>query len=283
MNELVPGIMHEVLSPNMFGKGLLSGWSRIQRLRSNFQQPIVSLGCYGRNIHRKKLNLNPEHRLLQYVIEYWLSHTADLKPDSDLWDLFQSLVLDKRLPFDFRPWKEVSPGRQLPYLPAFYWAFEEGNVALLSILMSQVDKLESYCNHVFREGHVKTSILLSTLGIALKRGHLHIWEILLAQVPEFCLEAITIHLEDLNASEKDEILLLAVEEGHLEITRCLVLGGAANLDLRNDCGLSPVGIASARGHMEIANLLQPPLPASPHLLPQSRLKRGRWVGGSSAI
>jgi len=264
MNELVPGIMREVLSPSMFGKGLLSGWSRIQGLRNNFQQSIVSLGRYGRNIHRRKLNLNPEHRLLQYVIEYWLFHTADLtRNDSDLWDLFQNLVLDKRIPFDFRPWKEVSPDREFPYLPILYWAIEEGNVALLNVLMPKGSMPPRYCNRIVSESVAKASTLSSALSIALKRGHLHIWEILLFQVPELQWSQFSERLHGLSASEKNKVVLLAVEGGYLEVTKCLVLNGVADVEWGTaDRWLTLVEIALARGHTDIAHLLQLKAPHS---------------------
>ncbi|KAF8242656.1 hypothetical protein K440DRAFT_671281 [Wilcoxina mikolae CBS 423.85] len=151
----------------------------VSELRNNRRHSIVSFGRYGRNF-RKKIDWEG-HRLLQYLIEYWLYHTAELTPyDSDLWNSFQNLVLDKSLPFNFKPWKEVSPNPALPYLPILAWAIEEENVALLDMMLLKI--LPGTQTLLFYFGQMMVTRVLT---VVLKRCQLHILEILFAKIPEF--------------------------------------------------------------------------------------------------
>jgi len=120
-----------------------------------------------------------------------------------------------------------------------------------------------YCNRIVSESVAKASTLSSALSIALKRGHLHIWEILLFQVPELQWSQFSERLHGLSASEKNKVVLLAVEGGYLEVTKCLVLNGVADVEWGTaDRWLTLVEIALARGHTDIAHLLQLKAPHS---------------------
>jgi hypothetical protein len=79
---------------------------------------------YSRHVPKKVEHVEhllEDYRLLTYVRENWLWHTATFRPrdqsDGRRNMLLHSLVLQKQLPFAFRPWKSHSnPKMRYPYM-----------------------------------------------------------------------------------------------------------------------------------------------------------------------
>ena len=98
---------------------------------------------YSRHISKK---INPgEHllddfRLLGYVRENWLWHTARFLPNSSKKTrrdvLFHDLVLQKQLPFEFRPWNVNSHSKtEFPYFEPIGWALATNHCPLIHTIV----------------------------------------------------------------------------------------------------------------------------------------------------
>ena len=71
------------------------------------------------------------------------------------------------------------------------------------------------------------------------------------------IETISILLEqgiDFNGTKKDNPLVIACENGYLEIVSLLLKKGA-NIEVKNHSGRTPLFLATSRGHKEIVLLL----------------------------
>jgi len=81
-------ISHRIFGPNTRGS-----------LPSVAFQFTPHFGC-----DRPAVDITAKHSLLQYIIDHWAWHTKWFYPDSILQRRFRTLVLEKTLPFEFRPW-----------------------------------------------------------------------------------------------------------------------------------------------------------------------------------
>lgn len=50
--------------------------------------------------------LRRKYTLLEYIIQHWVFHTANLRPDSTAWPKFRHTALNRQLDFEFRPWND---------------------------------------------------------------------------------------------------------------------------------------------------------------------------------
>ncbi|KAH6629410.1 hypothetical protein C7974DRAFT_185964 [Boeremia exigua] len=48
-----------------------------------------------------------KYSLLEYIIEFWIFHTAHLRPDSSSWAKYRRTAMHQQLPFEFRPWNSA--------------------------------------------------------------------------------------------------------------------------------------------------------------------------------
>ncbi|KAL3421159.1 ankyrin repeat protein [Phlyctema vagabunda] len=97
---------------------------------------------YGRHVRWEKQpveNLLENYRLLAYVRQNWLWHTASFiskdgeNPKRTL--LFSQLILKKQPLFTFRPWKSEITRRDYPYLEPLGWTLVMDHCALLRVLL----------------------------------------------------------------------------------------------------------------------------------------------------
>jgi ankyrin repeat protein len=85
-------------------------------------------------------HLLKDYRLLGYVRENWLWHTASF-PLNDLAktrrdELFHNLVLQKQLPFTFRPWNAyINTKMTYPYIEAVGWALTMNHCQMMNTLL----------------------------------------------------------------------------------------------------------------------------------------------------
>ena len=96
-------------------------------------------------------DLLERYRLLDYIVEYWMDHTKEL----ELNEKFRSLVMNKTLPFEFRPWglnqhfgsygctscPDPSKAGKLPFTSLFHYAAQVGHWSLMEPLVAD------YCQH----------------------------------------------------------------------------------------------------------------------------------------
>ena len=99
--------------------------------------------------------------LLDYVISFWPEHTKHIGAEGPVYRRLKRLVLEKELPFEFRPWganqhygidgckgcfdpdnTALSLGR-LPYMNLFRWAAQSGHMPLFKI----IDHVDAYLSH----------------------------------------------------------------------------------------------------------------------------------------
>jgi hypothetical protein len=99
--------------------------STIDSLKINYQRLLPKRG-------RSSNGLLDSYLLLSYAIDHWLSHTATffITPKRR-WHLLQALVIEKQLPFTFRPWNLGEDTGNLDHLCLLGWALEHNHVPVL--------------------------------------------------------------------------------------------------------------------------------------------------------
>jgi len=243
VNTLVPGIMREVLSSGRFSSELFSGWKRIQGFRTSVCRPIFSLGLYGSNVYKKKLGFEVQYRLLNYLVEHWLQHSTNItrKSSGDIWLSFRALVLDKKLPFEFRPWGEISPKRDLPHLPMFFWAVEHGHVPLLEVILelgsSEMKRYYSSAVNTWLE----TPLHRASAG-----GH--------DSTVQFLIEKFGAD-KDAKTNDGSTALHLAAAGGHDSTVRVLIEELHADKEARTNDGSTALHLAATKDHKSTVQLL----------------------------
>lgn len=177
--RLVPGIMREVLAPKSFGSEFYNVWTGLSRIRTSIHRPDPILGRYGSNFRRKKPGFNNDHpgyRLLGYLVENWLFHTAHLSEGHPRWDMFRNFVFEKKLAFEFRPWDNYQLISDLPHQAMFHWAVNYGHIPLLQLLnSSEATRLQDYCLRKDQKGAFP-------LATAIKNGHVKCTQMLFKEL-----------------------------------------------------------------------------------------------------
>jgi ankyrin repeat protein len=121
--------------------GALAAMSVIHRIRGN-KVEATNID-YSRYLTMKTTapeDLLDGYQLLSYIRQNWLWHTAKFRPNGQVMKrrdvLFHNLVLEKQLPFSFRPWKTTSNAKlKLRYLEPLGWALVMDHCALILALM----------------------------------------------------------------------------------------------------------------------------------------------------
>lgn len=138
---------------NVVGGGisrlLVTGWSSLQGMRTSRNRSLFNFRGYG---ERRPLALPLKYRLLSYVVDNWFFHTMKLSSsDSGFWASFETVVLNRKLPFPFKPW-ECGPASSGPvHLQAFIWAVNAGHRPLLELLSEQPG-FEECCMYELQDG-----------------------------------------------------------------------------------------------------------------------------------
>ena len=124
--------------------------------------------------------LMEKHRLLEYIVEYWMDHTKDLGPPHD--SKLRRLAMHQTLSFEFRPWglnqhfgsygcvRCPSPtnAKDLPLMSLFHYAAHVGHWRLMEDLITE------YCHHEHP--------FYETLLIACRQGQYQIVEKLIPKI-----------------------------------------------------------------------------------------------------
>jgi hypothetical protein len=94
--------------------------------------------------------------------------------DADLWASFEAVVLNRTLPFTFRPWEAAIASGGPPHLLPFLWGVAAGHMPLLELLSepSRLSVFEECCTYESEDGKLP---FLS----AMKHGHQNSMELLM--------------------------------------------------------------------------------------------------------
>jgi len=194
-------------------------------------------------VYKKKLGFEVQYRLLNYLVERWLQHTTNItrKSSGDTWLSFRALVLDKKLPFEFRPWREISPKRDLPHLPMFFWAVEHGHVPLLEIILelgsSEMKRYYSSAVNTWLE----TPLHRASAG-----GH--------DSTVQFLIEKFGAD-KDAKTNDGSMALHLAAAGGHDSTVRVLIEELHADKEARTNDGSTALHLAATKEHKSTVQLL----------------------------
>ena len=121
-------------------------------------------------------DLSSKYNMLNYIIEFWPWHTRSLANGEPYVERFRELVLQRNLPFEFRPWgpnqhfgrhgckgcselddvDRPSP-KDLPYTSLIHWAAEMGHWPLLD----SVSHLDWYLEH---ERSENTTVMMACMN-----------------------------------------------------------------------------------------------------------------------
>lgn len=184
-----------------------------------------------------------KHRLLQYIIDYWVMHTRSFGwalEERHIFHKFHDLIQNRVLPFEFRPWGPnqhygpygcVScPGKpsNLRFMSLFHYAAEIGHWPLMEPLV------EEYCAH---ESHTDETLL-----IACRNGQ----EELVRQLLRFD--------NFFNRSDK-QALNIAACLGHTKVFEHLLGYHDKMRTFDLDWYVEPLVLAATNGHEEVVDLL----------------------------
>jgi hypothetical protein len=65
---------------------------------------------------RQPARLNPSFQFLEYCRTFWHDHSRYLPPDNQKSNSFKAIILERNLPFDYKPWDSLSDLESLPHL-----------------------------------------------------------------------------------------------------------------------------------------------------------------------
>ena len=254
-----------------------------------FKMPDIDYSKYfkiGPRDRRPSPDLRKKFALLEYVIEYWPSHTLSLRGpiESDTTREFWDIVQHKTLAFEFRPWgpnqhfgsygckgcpvpdsDDLEP-KDLPSMSLVHWAAETGHLKVFDILEPP---LEDYIKH--ERYHEET------LLIACRHGQIAVVELLLARgvfdlsnsraIVAACASGNVVILERLLQMDKSRLfhyhlgkvgavaLYQAASDGYEDIVKFLCASKVAVYVRDHGTGLTPLQIAAKNGHLQVLRVL----------------------------
>ena len=192
--------------------------------------------------------LSEKYQLLNYIVEYWMDHTKDLKPFSHA--QLRYLAMHKTLSFELRPWgpnqhfgpygcvscshhSDPTKAKDLPYMSLFHYAARIGHWSLMESLA------EEYC------GHEQPSD--DTLMIACRHGQKLIVEKLMSIAYDDIVDG--------------RAVSIAVAAGHADILQYFIdlsqepaKSSKQSYDIRGDAS-SLLEIAATNGHENVVNTI----------------------------
>ena len=257
--------------------------------RNNFKMPDIDYSKYldvGPRDRRPSPDFRKKSALLEYVIEYWPSHTlwleSSLEPrlTSQFWDLVQHGTLA----FDFRPWgsnqhfgqygcrgcpvlesDELEP-KDLPSMGLLHWAAETGHLKVFDIIQPPLQKYLKHERH-----HDETLLIacrhdqLAVVDILLDRGSfdlsdgraivaacasgsaLTFYELIQAQEANLEIERGLDYFDIVGP----RALYQAASNGHKDFVEALLAMKADPFISDTATGLTPFQIAAKNGHSEV--------------------------------
>lgn len=179
-----------------------------------------------------------QYRFLDYATNHWALHTKKIHSKSSGWENFVQLAMYFNASWNFHPW--VSGGRsKTSHLHGLFgWAVKERHMPLLLLVSDMKSSLRSFCDlPIIDEG-------LPAIHIASKLGYQDIIQVLL----NFC---------DVNNVDRDGCTPLhhAVNNGHTNIARLLLLQKGIKFDVKSTTHCTPLWLAASYGHYDIISVL----------------------------
>ena len=78
--------------------------------------------------------IDPSFQLLEYCRTYWHDHSRYLPLDNrKMVNSFKAIILERNLPFDYKPWDSLSDLESLPHWKMFSWAVRQAYTLVLHI------------------------------------------------------------------------------------------------------------------------------------------------------
>lgn len=192
------------------------------------------------------VDLRDKYRLLPYVIDHWETHTRYFPLPSPHHGTLRSLVMEKTLIFEFRPWgpnqhfgpygctgcPSPSPtdlhSTDLPHISMLHYAAEVGNVIIQSLV--KVPDATYYLRH--ERYHDET------LLIACRHGRTDTVKYLM-------------NLKRFNITD-GRAVNAAATAGHVEVLQYLISFGQYNVEQQGDI---PLLLAARNGHEAVVGVL----------------------------
>jgi len=210
-------------------------------------------------------SLHEKYRLLNYVSHNWVWHTTNFTSKHvHAWHLFRRLALEKEeMAFNFRPWKNNSSPKNLPYRNLFLWAVYEGHVPLLNLLAQPPSgpQIHAYYNEMkTRQDPLFTAAVRDHRNVS---HYLESFQISLVGILDECLggfiDGVKILLSDgVDANTADPYgnttLHNAAHNGHINTVLVLLQNGA-DISVANDYGTTPLHQAASGGHGGVVQTL----------------------------
>ena len=245
--------------------------------------------------NRTPPSLAKKFALLEYVVEYWPWHSRWLPqtPAGSFEERFWDLLCDKILSFEFRPWgpnkhfgpygcrgcppnetgfKDLRP-MDLPLMGLIHWAAANGYLRLLTGITLPQRALPIYLMHerysnemlLMACRHGQSDVLSYLIKVA-NLTHLIDERLFNAACASGSVDTLEVLLR--KSSPEDEmfddekglghsLLYQAAADGHLEIVRLLLQKGGLPWFCDERSGMTPLGIAAQRGHVQIVKSMVP--------------------------
>lgn len=113
--------------------------------------------------------LQEKYLFLDYAVQNWIGNTSAYSEDgTSMWGQFRKLALDKRLPFDIRPWDNINELGKKPYAAFVQWAASAHHLPLLKLLPQNCYIVEELFLQAIRNDNPKIVELLATNGAGLE-------------------------------------------------------------------------------------------------------------------
>jgi hypothetical protein len=87
--------------------------------------------------------LNPSFQLLEYCRTFWHDHSRYLPLDNGKSNSFKAIMLERNLPFDYKPWDSLPDLDSLPHWKMFSWAVGQSHTLVLHIWTAIVPESEA--------------------------------------------------------------------------------------------------------------------------------------------
>jgi ankyrin repeat protein len=228
---LMPALGYIGIVPSSYVIGIqgmvVDAWLSIRGVKLKRKPLSIDFAQLKRSRDPPPVSLQDKYRLLNYAIENWIYHCAELSdyfspypnipPRSTrlyqilqsedlnhlIWSSFNKLVFQQVRTFDFRPWNETKGPDGLPHLCLFLWAIGAGIPSLL-VLIEETCSLSRY--YRFAEEHN-----LNPMGKACGTGNVKVVRMLLDAEP--------------SAFRSNGALLEAISHGHAQILKLLIQKG----------------------------------------------------------
>lgn len=214
-----------------------------------------------------KLRVEPPQKMrekylfLNYAIENWIHHTSNLSEDNaETWRLFKKLATNKPLPFDIRPWGDVTDSNAISYTTLLRWAGHAEHSSLIRLVPRDYIVEDQLLLREAMKGQIGLFDFLLMKGFDIETKLNSDGQTALIQAAMEGRAALVDFLlaneADIAASDKNMRTAwgLAVESGHASVVEVLLAKGA-DINATDDNQRSALNLAVEKGHMGVIELL----------------------------